>query len=335
MFKKIIVITFLAVLIIAGCSKTDEVVDKAEFLGSREVKVVMAELSEISSFIEYSGKIAADDAINVKPAIGGKVLKMLVDEGSVVKENDLLVKLDETQLIQAKTQYNNAERNYRRMKELKKSGAIDSATFDEVETGYKLAKTTLEFLTENTHIMAPIDGVVTTVFKKQGENFDAMMDPFLIRMVNLNKVKARIQISDADINMIKKGQNVILNVNNSDEDFKGKVSYVSPEADMMAGTFTVEMIVQNKNNQLRNNQFVRVKVLTATSEKTIVVSQQAVIDNDHVYIMEAGKAVKKMVSLGLENEFNIEITNGLNPGDAVVILGNSGLSEGDNLIVIE
>ena len=334
MIKKILVFAFL-ILLVLGCSKQEETVEKAEFLGSREVKVTNVELDDISSYIEYSGKIAADDAINVKPALGGKIMTMLVDEGSIVKEGDLLAKLDETQLIQAKTQYNNAEKNYRRMLELKKSGAIDGATFDEVETGYKIAQTSLEFVLENTHLSAPIDGVVTTVFKKQGENFDAMMDPFLIRMVNLGKVKARIQISDADINMIKKEQNVILNINNSDVDFNGKVSYVSPEADMMAGTFTVEMIVQNKNNLLRNNQFVRVKVLTATSKKTIVVSQQAVIDNDHVFVMDAGKAIKKMVSLGLENEFNIEITEGLNPGDAVVILGNSGLSEGDNLIVIE
>jgi membrane fusion protein, multidrug efflux system len=334
MVKKIFVFAFL-ILIVLGCSKKEEVVEKAEYLGSREVKIEKAELTDISSYIEYSGKIAADDAINVKPALGGKIKTMLVDEGSVVKEGDLLVKLDDTQLVQAQTQFNNAEKNFKRMLELKKTGAIDGATFDEVETGYNMAKTSLEFITENTHVLAPIDGVVTTVFKKQGENFDAMMDPFLIRMVNLSKVKAKIQISDADINMIKKDQNVILNINNSKIDFKGKISFVSPEADMMSGTFTVEMIVQNKNNQLRNNQFVRVKVLTATSKDAVVVPQEAVIDGDHVFIVQSGKAVKQVVSLGLENEYEIEITNGINAGDEVVVLGNAGLSEGDKVKVTD
>ena len=239
MIKKILIFAFL-ILIVLGCNQKEEVVEKAEFLGSREVKVEEAQSTDISSYIEYSGKIAADDAINVKPALGGKIITMLVDEGSIVKEGDLLVKLDDTQLTQAKTQYDNAEKNYKRMLELKKTGAIDGATFDEVETGYNMAKTNFEFISENTHVYAPIDGVVTTIHKKQDENFDAMMDPFLIRMVNLSKVKAKIQISDADINLIKKGQNVVLNINNSQADFHGKVSFVSPEADMMAGSFTVE-----------------------------------------------------------------------------------------------
>ncbi|MFC1897975.1 efflux RND transporter periplasmic adaptor subunit [Candidatus Cloacimonadota bacterium] len=334
MIKKIMILAFLIFLVL-GCGKKDEVVEKAEFLGSREVKVTTAELADISSYIEYSGKIAADDAINLKPALGGKIMSMLVDEGSLVKKGDLLAKLDDTQLIQAKTQFNNAEKNYKRMLELKKTGAIDGATFDEVETGYKMAQTSMEFLVENTHILAPIDGVVTTVFKKQGENFDAMMDPFLIRMVNLSKVKAKIQISDADVNLIKKGQNVVLNINNSDEDFTGKISFVSPEADMMAGTFTVEMIVRNKNNKLRNNQFVRVKVLTATSNDAVVVPQEAVIDGDHVFIIQSEKAVMKIVSLGLENEYEIEITTGINAGDEVVVIGNAGLSEGDKVKVTD
>ena len=335
MVKKTIILAFLIVMVVMGCSKKEETGEKKEFLGSREVKVTTAEIADISSYIEFSGKISADEAINLKPAIGGKVIELLVQEGSVVKKGDLLAKLDDTQLQQAKIQYDNMDKNYRRMKELKKSGSIDGATFDEVETGYKIAKAAYEFMLENTHIQAPINGVITKRFRKEGEHYDAMMDPMLLRMINLEKVKAQIQVSDADVNLIKKGQRVILKVNNLDVQFKGKVSFISPEADLMSGTFTVEVAVQNQNNFLRNNQFVRARILTSTSKDAIVVPQQAIIDGDHVFLIEVDKAVKKLVSLGLENEFNIEITEGLKAGDIVVILGNVGLSEGDKVEVIK
>jgi len=333
MLKRVTIITFLLVIIIAGCSKPKEAVEKAEFQGARDVKVISADLSDISSYIEYSGKITAEEAINIKPAIGGKVVEYKVQEGSVVKKGDLLVILDDTQLKQAQTQFKTMEKNYQRMQELFKTGAVDSATLDEVEAGYLVAESSYYFLLTNTYILAPIDGTVTTRFRKVGEHFDAMMDPLLLRIVNLEKIKASMQVSDADINKLKMGQEVMLTTNNSELEFKGSISFVSPEADMMSGSFTVEMMVNNQDNQLHNNQFVNIKVLTQTSKNTIVVPQKAIINNEYVFILEKGKAKKKFVTLGLENEYQIEVTSGIDEGAEVVTIGNAGLSDNDKVKV--
>ncbi len=332
MFKKLIILAALLAIMLAGCQKKIEQEEiKEKFTGAREVKVATAKLGDISSDIEFSGKMEAEKTVNIAPSMSGRIDKLIVNVGSVVKKGDLLVKLDDTQLKQAKTQYVNMEKNYKRMQELQKTGAIDGATFDEVETGYKVAKSSYEFMLENTEIRAPINGVVTLIFKKEGEHYDAMMDPMLLRMMNLDEIKAKIQVSDADINKIKKGQKVILFVNNFDQEFTGKVSFVSPEADVMSGTFNVEIAVKNRDNILKHNQFARIKVLTKTSENTIIVPQQAILDANHVFIIENEKAVKKYVTLGLENEYEIEITEGLQDGETVIIRGNIGLSEGDKV----
>jgi len=283
--------------------------------------------------MEYSAKIEAEEAINIKPAIGGKVVEYKVQEGSVVEKGDLLVILDDTQLKQAQTQFKTMEKNYNRMQELFKTGAVDSATLDEVEAGYKVAESSYVFLLTNTYVLAPIDGTITTRFRKVGEHFDVMMDPLLLRIVNLEKIKASMQVSDIDINGIEKGQEVILTTNNSEFEFTGTVSFVSPEADMISGSFTVEMLVNNQDNLLHNNQFVNIKVLTQTSKNTIVISQQAVINSEFVFILEKGKARKKFVTLGLENEYQIEITSGIEEGVEVVTIGNAGLSDNDKVKV--
>jgi RND family efflux transporter MFP subunit len=332
MFKKLIILAAVFAIVLTSCQKKIEQEEvKEEFTGAREVKVSTARLGDISSYIEFSGKIEAEKTVNIAPSISGRIDKLIVDVGSVVKKGELLAKLDDTQLKQAKTQYVNMEKNYKRMQELQKTGAIDGATFDEVETGYKVAKSSYEFMLGNTEIRAPINGVITVIFKKEGEHYDAMMDPMLLRMMNLDEIKAKIQVSDADINKIKKGQKVILFVNNSDQEFTGKVSFVSPEADVMSGTFNVEIAVKNRDNILKHNQFARIKVLTKTSENTIIVPQQAILDANHVFIIENEKAVKKYVTLGLENEYEIEITKGLQDGETVIIRGNIGLSEGDKV----
>jgi len=334
MLKKLIILAALIAIVLTCCQKkTEQEEVKEEFTSAREVKIATARLGDISSYIEFSGKIEAEKTVNIAPSMSGRIDKLIVDVGSAVKKGDLLAKLDDTQLKQARTQFVNMEKNYKRMQELQKTGAIDGATFDEVETGYKIAKSSYEFVLENTDVRAPINGVVTLIFKKEGENYDAMMDPMLLRMMNLDEVKAKIQVSDVDINKIIKGQKVLLKVSSSDEEFTGNVSFVSPEADIMSGTFNVEIAANNKNNILKHNQFARIKVLIKTSENTIIVSQQAILDANHVFIVENDKAVKKYVTLGLENEYEIEITEGLQDGETVVIRGNIGLSEGDKVEV--
>jgi membrane fusion protein (multidrug efflux system)/multidrug efflux system membrane fusion protein/cobalt-zinc-cadmium efflux system membrane fusion protein len=334
MLKKLIILAGVLAIGLMGCQKkTEQQEVKEEFTGAREVKVATAKLGDISSYIEFSGKTEAEKTVNIAPSISGRIAKLIVDVGSVVKKGDLLAKLDDTQLKQTRTQYVNMEKNYKRMQELQKTGAIDGATFDEVETGYKVAKSSYEFMLENTEIKATIDGVITMIYKKQGEHYDAMMDPMLLRMMNLDKIKAKIQVSDADINKIKKGQKVLLKVSSSDEEFSGRVSFVSPEADMMSGTFNVEIAIKNRDNILKHNQFARIKVLTKTSENTIIVPQQAILDANHVFIIENDKAIKKYVTLGLENEYEIEIIEGLQDGETVIIRGNIGLTEGDKVEV--
>jgi len=311
MLKKLIILAALIAIVLTCCQKkTEQEEVKEEFTSAREVKIATARLGDISSYIEFSGKIEAEKTVNIAPSISGRIDKLIVDVGSAVKKGDLLAKLDDTQLKQARTQFVNMEKNYKRMQELQKTGAIDGATFDEVETGYKIAKSSYEFVLENTDVRAPINGVVTLIFKKEGENYDAMMDPMLLRMMNLDEVKAKIQVSDVDINKIIKGQKVLLKVSSSDEEFTGSVSFVSPEADMMSGTFNVEIAANNKNNILKHNQFARIKVLIKTSENTIIVSQQAILDANHVFIVENDKAVKKYVTLGLENEYEMKLQKG-------------------------
>lgn len=336
MLKKIILISVLLILAFTGCEKkADEKQVEAVFSGSREVNVVAVRKGDISSYLEFSGKLSAEETVNISPSLSARVRKLLVDEGSVVRQGELLAKLDDTQLLQMQTQFENAEKNYLRMQELQKSGAIDGATFDEMETAYKLAKTNLEFIRENTQILAPMDGVITMIYKKKDENYDAMMDPFFIRMINLSRIKANIQISDADINQIKAGQNVKVSVIGSEDEFSGKVAFISPEADQMSGKFLVEIDVKNKGNQLRNNQFARVKLLTETVRNAVIIPQKAVIKNNLVFIAKNGKAVENLVELGIGNEYEIEVKTGLQENDLVIIAGNIGLKDGDPVEIVK
>ena len=262
MKKYLIVILVLALF---GCSKSKEAKKTQTYTQpSREVTSVKSVQKEINSYTSYSGKLVAENIVNISPVMSAKIDTLKVTEGMFVKKGQLLVVFDNNQLKQTETQFANLKKNYERMKTLYKSNSIDQKSFEEVETGYITMKESLDFLRENTDIVAPIDGVISKITAKEGEIFNTMMNPFFIRIVNLDKMKVIVNISDVDIVQIAIGQKAILSVNNID--YFGKVSYISPEADMMSGTFPCEITINNPKNELKHNQFAKVKIVTQSSK---------------------------------------------------------------------
>ena len=331
MYRKIFILISLVLLILVGCQDKEVVKEKNDFSGKRNVKTITARIGEINEYLKYSGKVEAEAVANASPSMSGKIEKLFVKEGDHVKVGDLLVKLDETQLEQTRIQFENAEKNYFRMQKLLESDAIDKKTFDEVEAGYNVVKTSYEFMLDNIEMKAPISGIVTYLYKKEGEKFDSMMDPFLIRIVNPNKFKAKLQVSDKDINKLKKGQKAIITIDNSDEEFYGLVSYISPEAEMMSGTFPIEISINNDSNLLRHNQFARIALITQSSSNTIIIPQESVLKSSYVFVAASGIAEKREVTLGIGNEEEIEIEEGIAEGEEVIVSGNIGLQTGDKI----
>ena len=63
--------------------------------------------------------------------------------------------------------------------------------------------------------------------------------------------------------------------------------------------------------------------------------QKAVLENSYVFIVKNGKAVKKPVTLGIQNTSMVEIVDGLSEGESVVVEGNYGLEDGATVSVLE
>ena len=325
MYRKIFILITLVLIILVGCQDKEVIKEGNGFSGKRNVKTVTARFGEINEYLKYSGKVEAETVANASPSMSGKIEKLFVKEGDYVKVGDLLVKLDETQLEQTRIQFENAEKNFFRMQKLLESDAIDKKTFDEVQAGYNVIKSSYEFMLDNIEMKAPISGIVTYLYKKEGEKFDSMLDPFLIRIVNSSKFKAKLQVSDKDINKLKKGQKAFITVDNSDEEFIGFVSYVSPEAEMMSGTFPIEISINNDSNLLKHNQFARIDLITQSSANTIIIPQESVLKSSFVFVVANGIEEKREVTLGVGNEEEIEVKEGIAEGEEVIVSGNIGL----------
>ncbi|MBW6516755.1 MAG: efflux RND transporter periplasmic adaptor subunit [Candidatus Cloacimonetes bacterium] len=330
--KKIflIITLLLPILFFMSCSQEDTSINNNDTteLAERNVRVATAVRKDLYSGIHTTGRIEAVSYVNISPSLPLRVEKIHQREGSIVKKGDLLVEMQNVNLIQAEQNFQNIERNYQRMSGLYRNDAIDQKTYEEMRTAYEIAKSNYEYTLENTRIKAPIDGKITAISVKEGENYNSMMSPYLIRLLSLDEMKAVTYLSDRDFAKTSTGMKATIQVDViPDKLINGRISFISTEADQFTGTFRCEIIIEDKSDHLRHNQFARIFVATDEAKDAIVIPQEAIVNSNIVYTVSNNIAHRKVVTTGISTNEEVAILSGIAEGEQVIILGNIGLSD--------
>jgi len=357
-----IIIMLVAVAFFSCNAQKDEGTVAEESFGAAQVKVFKVKRQKISEKLFYTGLIEAQNKIVITPEVGGKIAKIYVESGDVVKKGQLLAELDtrairlqleqaQAALAVAEASYNDASRNRERMERLKNENAISDQQYEKVKLAFdsadaqllqaaavaNLAKHSL-----NVSLMkAPFSGVIASKNADVGDVINPMMGGYspssgVVTLMNFSQVKVEIDVSYQDIIRIKKGQASWLKVSAfSDKVFPGEVTVVNLAADPMTKKFKVEVLVENPDLLLRPNTFGEVELEVSTHEDSLVIPQNAVLKNRHVFLAKGNKAVKREIKIGLQNTDLVEILQGLEEGDLVVVEGNYGLENGAELEVKE
>lgn len=325
--------------------------------GAAPVKVFKAVRMRISEKLFNTGTIEAWQKINLTPDVGGKIARILVNEGDRVGKGQVLAELDteattlqlkqaQAALAVAQANFNNAQTNLERMERLSKEKAVSDQQYEQVKLGYDSAKAQLEQAQAAVNLAqhsldvsilkAPFGGVVASKNAEVGDVINPMMGGFspgsaggVVTLVDFSRVKIRVEVSGADIGRIQKGQTAILRVpTNPGQEFKGTVSVVNLAADPQTKKFGIEVRVDNPDQVLRPGTFGEVVIEVLSHEDALVIPQKAVLENKYVFLAQNGKAARKEITLGLQNTTMVEVTSGIAEGDLVIAEGNFGLEEG-------
>jgi len=335
-----------------------------ETLGAAPVKVFKVRRDRIVEKISYTSTLEAWTKINITPEVGGKIARIDVQEGDRVAQGQLLAELEtETIRLQlrqaqagvavAEAAYADAQRNKERMDRLIKENAVSEQQREKVQLAYDSSAAQLEQARAGLNLAqhaldvsimkAPFAGVVASKNAEVGDVINPMMGGFgaggaggVLTLMDYSRIKVDVAVSSEDIARIRKGQDVRLRVNAfPGRDFRGVVRLVNLAADPLNKKFGVEAAFDNPEGLLRPGTFGDIIFEVQSRENALVVPQKAVLENSYVFVVENGKAVKKAVSLGLQNTTMIEILDGLAEGASVVVEGNYGLEDGAAVQILE
>lgn len=180
--------TVVAFGVLAGCS---EKVQEPEPPASRPVKVFTVEGSVTSSIRRFPGSVDSSQRAELSYRVSGQLQEILVKEGDLVKQGQLLARLDPTDLEiilkDRQAVFDNAESNFKRGKELIADGNISQLDYDKMEANYRTASASLSQAKQNveyTKLKAPFTGRVAQRLVQNFEEVSSKQAIFQLQSVD-------------------------------------------------------------------------------------------------------------------------------------------------------
>ena len=266
------------------------------------------------------------------------------------------------EIEQARAAYDKAENEYQRYRQLYERKSMAPVDFAKVEAGYRAAKAQYEMAqngarkedraaagasvrqaqaqvganrkrVSDARLVSPINGIIARRSIDPGEMVSAGLPVFSI--VDLNPVRVRVGIPEADIGRIRVGQRARITIPALDGgEFQGTVDLVGVAADPSSRTFTAKIVVPNPGLRLKAGMIAEASVEGSGMVDVVVVPGEAIVHDPqgstlvYVYYPDRKRVHARRVETGSVRDREVEINSGLSGDEPVVVAGQHKLREG-------
>lgn len=352
---KKIVIT-IAVLIAAGAgiakvlsdNKAEnqarvEVVSKASSVVP--VKVATVQKQTLKQDFVANGNFLANQDLKFMSEVGGRITEILVKEGSYVQKGQTLAIIDDKYLRldveSAKVAYEKLKADQTRFASSLKTGGVTQAQYDDIAFQLKNAETRLEQAEKrlaDATIKAPISGIID----KKHIELGAYVSPgtALFDIVDVSSLKLRVNVDEKRVVLLKTGTPVDINLPVfPDKQFQGTVTFIGAKADASLN-FPVEIRLTNaKGNIVKAGMYGNANFRFKEEAPVLTVPRDAFVgsvNSQQVYVLQNNQTVAlRNVIPGMNYGETIEVLDGLEEGETVVVSGQINLVDGTPVEVIK
>ncbi len=328
------------------------------------VDVVRVQRRTLTENFTYSCTIEASETVIIVPKVTGIVREMYVKLGDPVSKGDLLVLVEDDEFVQrlnqakANLQLAEAQRErsriredtthneFARVRQLKEQGLTTTQDLDTAAAEQAMASAEVNLATaeiararaafeeaqldvDNTRIVSPLDGFVADRPVDPGA-LATPTTPMLV-LVRTDPVHVVAHLPESDILIARPGLPVTISAVNGAITFEGRVTRVAPTLDVPTRTLVLEISVPNPDARLRPGMSADVVIRANQVENALVLPEEAVYlsaDQTSVYVVRDAQVHAAPVTLGIQQDGLMQIEDGLQENDLVVVKGQFLLEEG-------
>lgn len=353
MKKTLIYIIVAAVLVglaaykIAGNKEkqTQEVKEVAKQVDKINVNVVTVSRENIDTDYSANGTFIPKQESNQSSEISGRIVSVLVKEGSRVGAGQVLatIKKDaiEVDVTQAQNNLQNAIIDNQRYENAFKTGGVTKQQLDNSRLQLKNAQAAVRaqgVKINDTSVRAGISGTINKKMVEPG--MVVAPGTALFEIVNINSLKLSVLVDESQIGKIQIGQEVPIKVNVLPEDsFVGRITFIAPKSDASLN-FPVEIEIQNKGN-LKAGMYATATFKTnhgAETQNMLTVPAEAFVNgvsSGQLFVVQNGVAKLIKVTVGKVYGDKVQVLSGLNGGEQVVTSGQINLDNGSKVNIVK
>ena len=324
-------------------SEAREIDSTAEETAPTPVSVTEARVGPVALHLTTTSAVEAERTARVLSETSGVLTEIGVREGDAVAAGQVLARVDarERRLAfeQAELRLSRADSELSRQRRAFEADLVAEYEYEKARFDRDLAASELETARlelERTEIRAPFAGRVTEVLLVAGGRLEPAQH--LLTLADFDTLVARLYVPERDVIGLAPGQPAVVRPESdaTGAGIIGRIREVSPVVDRATGTVKVTVALPAPaGTVVRPGSFARVVIETGRRENAVLAPKRAVIQSEtgsHVFVVEAGKAVRREVTLGVEMEGPegalIELADGLEPGTRIVVAGHGTLDPG-------
>lgn len=360
-------------LFLSGCNESQSAVKEAS--KDPEVGVITVAAQSLMLSTELAGRTSAHMVAQIRPQVGGIIQKRAFTEGTLVKAGDLLYQIDPASyqaavasatasVARAEATANAARLKAKRQAELLTIQAISQqenedaqTTLQQAEADLASAKATLETAKinlERTRISSPINGRVEASTVTPGALVTANQETALTTVQQLDPIYVDIPQSSVDVlrlrNALASGK-----LKNDGEDaarirlvledgsiykHDGKLQFSGVTVNTTTGAVTLRALVPNPERLLMPGMYVRAQLDTGTDPAALLVPQPGVSRDNAgkavaLVVSPEGKVEQRKLAVAEVVGGNWRVTDGLKPGDRVIVEGNGKARPGQTVRAVD
>lgn len=340
---------------IGGESRDDD--DRSRQRSGVTVELYEVGRREMTESVRGVGTLDAGSVVDITTEVAGRVDTIHFREGAAVAENELLVSIRDSRLrqrhaaaqaslIAARSRAQRAEADFERARRLRENRQISEGDFDEARANLETTRADAEAFEaelaliavelEDTRIRAPFSGLISSRAVDRGAYVE--VGERIATLYNSDPLEINFSVAERHLDRIDLDMEVEIHVASyPDEQFSGRLDYISPAVDSGSRTIALRALVDNPDGRLRPGAFANVRLILERRDYAVVPAEALIGTRDGyiAYRVEDDTAHEVRVETSLRDNGWVAVSEGVSEGDRIVRRGHSRLNDGDAVRIVD
>ncbi|MEO8733782.1 MAG: efflux RND transporter periplasmic adaptor subunit [Flavobacteriales bacterium] len=324
------------VLLLIACSGDKKSAPARGTQGPLEVRVQVLKPHVLENTIQTTGSLLANEAVELRSEIAGRVTEIGFQEGGTVTKGQTLLRINDddlqAQLHKSELAIQLARDDSGRKKQLFDVKGISQQAYDDSRIAMQSAQAdsaNIRAMIAKTVIRAPFSGRIS--LRQVSEGGYVSPNTLITDLQQVNPMKVEFSVPERFGRDIAVGKKIIFTLDGDTTHYTAEVYAVDPAVDMDSRTISMRARNPNSNGKLRPGSFAHITVQLAKEAAALTIPTEALIPDiqgQKVLVIKNGKATSARVETGIRTNTQIQLTKGVQPGDTVITTGLLQLRDG-------